>query len=532
MPPRDPTPWPTLGFQVADAIERNLVHGPGDLRGQPARLDAEKRGLLARAYEVYPRDHPHSAGRRRFRRVAFSVRKGWSKTEMSAWIAAVELHPTGPVRCSGWTDDGQPIGCGVIDPYIPLVAYTEEQSEDLAYGALKVVLELSAWRDDFDIGIERIMRRGGDGKAVALAAAPDARDGARTTFSVFDETHRWTLPRLRQAHRTMLANLPKRRVADPWALEITTAPAPGEDSVAENTMEYARAVAQGERDDARLFFFHRQAGGADPIPLDTREQIRAAVVEASGPVAEWSDIDGIVDQWDDPTADRAYLERVWLNRLVQSSDRAFDANKWRELATPETTIPDGEHIALGFVGDQTEDGAGIIAVHIATGFSWVVGCWERPYKAVNWRVPAAELDAAMAGAFDRWDVFRLYARPEYFDTLIGTWAGRYGEKRVEAWDTKQPKRLGETILAYGNAILNADLTHDGDKRFAAHIGAAVRRDLRTLDDKGEHLHAIAKERPDSPHHVFLALAGAMAWRARLDAIATGETSKAWSYGAS
>src|SRR5690606_12616509 len=313
--------WPTLGPQVCDWIETFLIHGPGDLRGQPARLDDEKRALIYRMYEVYPQGHP-KAGRRRFRRAAISLRKGSAKTELAAWIAAAELHPEAPVRCDGFDAYGQPVGVGVKDPYIPLVAYTEEQSEDLCYGTLYVVLSEGPLADDFDIGLERIMRKNGDGKAVALAGAPDARDGARTTFQVFDETHRFTIPRLKKAHRTMLANLPKRRLAEPWSLEVTTAPAPGEGSVAEETMEYAKAVAEGRVKDSRLFFFHRQA--ADHHDLPTPEGIRAAVIEASGPVAEWSDIDGIVEQWMDPTADRAYLERVWLNRPVQASERAFD----------------------------------------------------------------------------------------------------------------------------------------------------------------------------------------------------------------
>src|SRR5690606_6463961 len=105
----------------------------------------------------------------------------------------------------GFDAGGNPVGVGVVDPYIPMVATTEEQSDELAYGALRVILQYSALADDFDIGIERIMRVGGDGKAVSLASAPDARDGARTTFQVFDETHRFVLPRMKRAHRTMLA---------------------------------------------------------------------------------------------------------------------------------------------------------------------------------------------------------------------------------------------------------------------------------------------------------------------------------------
>src|SRR5690606_11425586 len=154
---------------------------------------------------------------------------------------------------------GNPIGGPVTDPYIPLVAYTEEQSDELAYGALKSILEESPIAHLFDIGLERIMRKSGDGRAVSLSSSPSARDGARTTFMVFDETHWWVLPRLKQAHQTMLANLPKRRAADAWALEVTTAPEPGAGSVAEGTMEYARAIAEGRAKDSTLFYFHRQA---------------------------------------------------------------------------------------------------------------------------------------------------------------------------------------------------------------------------------------------------------------------------------
>jgi hypothetical protein len=75
--------WPTLGGQVCDFIEQNLVFGPGDLRGQPAVLDDEKRAFVYRLYEVYPQGHAR-AGRRRFKRAGLSLRKGTAKTEFAA----------------------------------------------------------------------------------------------------------------------------------------------------------------------------------------------------------------------------------------------------------------------------------------------------------------------------------------------------------------------------------------------------------------------------------------------------------------
>lgn len=518
VPTLEEEPWPSLGRQVCAWIEEHLVFGPGDLRGQRARLDAEKRALIYRMYEVFPQDHPQ-AGRRRFKRVAVSLRKGSAKTELLAWIAACELHPDGPVRCDGFDAYGQPVGVGVTDPYIPMVAYTEEQSEELAYGALRVILQYSDLVNDFDIGLERIMRIGGDGKAVALANAPDARDGARTTFQCFDETHRFTLPRLKQAHRTMLANIPKRKLSDAWSLETTTAPAPGEGSVAEDTMDYARQVADGKIADSRLFFFHRQA--SDKHDLATPEGVRAAVLEASGPIAEWSDIDGIIEQWRDPTADRTYLERVWLNRLVRSSDRAFDAEQWRKLAKPDYQVPDGALITLGFDGARYHDATAIIATHIQSGYQWTIGIWERPANVEDWEVPEWEVENAIADAFTRWDVWRLYCDPPYWETHVAKWAGQYGEERVMSWWTNRTKPMAYAIKAYSNAMASGELSHDGNPHFARHIGNAVRRMVSVKDENGEPLWTIYKERPDSPHKIDAAVSGAISWEARNDAIAAG-----------
>ncbi len=518
VPALEQEPWPTLGPQVCDFIETYLTFGPGDLRGEPARLDPEKRGLIYRMYEVYPEDHAQ-AGRRRFKRVAISLRKGSAKTELLAWIAACELHPDGPVRCDGFDGQGNPIGMGVIDPYIPMVAYTEEQSDELAYGALRVILQYSSLAGDFDIGIERIMRRGGDGKAVSLASSPDARDGARTTFQCCDETHRWTLPRLKSAHRTMLANIPKRRLSDAWTMEVTTAPAPGEGSVAEDTMDYARQVADGKIADSRLFFFHRQAG--DGHDLSTEAGVRAAVLEASGPVAEWSDIDGIVEQWKDPTADRTYLERVWLNRLVRSSERAFDAERWRELAKPDVKAPDGELITLGFDGARYHDSTAIVATHVQSGHQWLVGLWERPQNVEQWEVPETQVQEAVDAAFARWEVWRMYCDPPYWETHVSTWAGQYGEKRVLNWWTNRLKPMAYAIKAFTTAMAAGELSHDGNVHLGRHIGNACRRVLNMRDEAGVPLWVMQKERPDSPHKIDAAMAAVLSWEARRDALASG-----------
>lgn len=526
--PQDRELYPTLGPQVCDFIESNLIFGPGDLRGELAVLDEEKRALIYRLYEVYPKVHA-LAGRRRFKRAGISLPKGLAKTELSAWLAACELHPDAPVRCVGWTKKGEPIGGPVTDPYIPLVAYTEEQSDELAYGALRIILDEGPLRDDFDIGLERIMRKKGDGKAVSLSSSPNARDGARTTFAVMDETHWWTLPRLKQAHQTMLNNLAKRKLADPWMLEITTAPEPGTGSVAESTMDYAKAVEEGRVTDSTLFFFHREA--SDSHDLTTVEGARAAVIEASGPAAAWRDIDAIVGLWADPTTDRAYWERVWCNRLVKSTSQAFDVEQWKTLAKPEACIAPGDLIVLGFDGAMFHDSTGIVATHVESGYQWVAGVWECPFGRSDWKVPVDEVDAVVHDLLERFSVWRMYADPPYWETWVAKWAGELGpdQQVIVEWYTNRRRQMAAALVNFSTAIKEGVPSHGGDPDLTRHIGNARRDDMPGTawrDEQGKPLWLIRKERPDSPHKIDLAMAAVLSWQARTDAIAQGATTDA------
>jgi len=538
VPDLDDEPWPTLGPQVCALIEERAVFGPGSLKGQPAKLDPEKRAAIYRAYEVYPKGHA-LAGRRRFRRVRISWRKGTAKTEFAAWIAFAELHPEGPVRFDGWDAAGNPVGRPVRDPYIPMLAYTEGQVEELAYGALYVVVTEGKDADLFDAGLDRIIRldeRGrADGRAVPLAGSPNARDGARTTFQHYDETHRLDTPRLVSAYHTMEANLPKRPLDDPWSLGTTTAGEPGGGSVAEEDKDEAEAIARGEIEEPELFYFHREASpGHDLTTLEGRVE---AIREASGPAADWSDLRGIAKQWDRPNADPTYLERVWLNRWTKSAAQAFDAKRWRDdLARPNFTIPRDAMVTAGFDGSRWKDTTALVVTHVQTGFQTRYGLWV-PEDCPGGEVPTGEVDELVDQLFATFNVLRLYGDPaQGWDDPLANWAGRYGMKRVVYFytDSRNLRKTATMCANYAGAIKGGEVTNDGDAVFARHIGAAQKRELNLVDDDGKPLWVMSKERHDSPNKIDLAMAGGLSWQARLDSIAAGlavESESSYAYSA-
>jgi hypothetical protein len=526
VPPFDEKPWPTLGPLMRDFIEERCIFGPGSLKGQPAILSPEKLAVLYRMYEVYPQGHPF-AGRRRFKRCAISWRKGTAKTEFAAWIAFAELHPEGPVRADGFDAAGNPVGVPVRDPYIPMVAYTQEQVEELAYGALYTVVTEGPDADYFDAGLDRIIRldvRGrADGRAVALAGSPNARDGARTTFQHFDEPHRMHLPNLLAAHETMMGNLPKRPLEDPWSLETTTAGQPGQGSVAEKTHNEGLKISRGEVEEPDLFYFHRYADtGHD---LSTLEGRIAAVAEATGAEGEYGpgQFRDIAKQWDRDGADHSYLERVWLNRWTRSASQAFDVKRWKALCEPALSIPAGAFVTAGFDGARFKDSTGIVVTDIHSGRQELWAGWEKPSiddedpDAPRWECPEDEVTDAMDRLHERFEVWQAWCDPPHWTETVGSWAVRHPDSVIEWW-TARKTPMAYAVRAYREAIASAAITPVGYRLedFTRHIGNAGRHDLNLEDDDGKPLFVLRKLHLDRKFD--FAMAGCLSWAARLEAL--------------
>lgn len=527
--------WPSLGSQVGDWMEAGLGFGPGDLLGQPYRLDVEDRALLERMYQVFPKGHPKE-GRRRFDTVVVMTRKGTKKSERLAAVCAAELADDAPVRCDGFRRSGRswvPVGRPVVSPFVFLLAFGKEQAEDTSWDAMRHMILGGSAADRFDVWEERILRRDGTGEAKPLATAPDSRDGGKTTFQGKEEPHRWVLPRHHEAHQTTRGNLSKRPIAEPWEMHATTSYAPGEGSVAETMHDAARKLTGEAARASRMFFFYRWADTRIRIHNEdgsiNRASLREAIIDASGPVAaKWSDIDGIADlQFLAPGADPDYAERVWLNRTIKRSEIAFDLEAWKRHATNDGyRIADGALVTLGLDGSRgttdarkPADHTGLVATEISTGFQQMLGHWDpATYEAK--RIPREDVDAAVDHAFRRFDVWRLYADPPDWDSEIAAWSARYPE-RVAEWFTWRERAMGFACANYAKAIASGEVSNDGDPVFTAHIGHAHKRLVTARDEHSERLWVIAKEREGSPLKIDLATCGVLSWEARTDAIAAG-----------
>lgn len=535
-PGPDSEPWPTLGPQVCDFIESVGIYGPGSLQGMPYEIDPEFRAFLYSIYEVFPKGHEW-AGRRRYNRVGYSIRKGLAKTEKEALIVLAELHPEGPVRCDGFDASGNPVGRPVRSPYIPMLAFSVDQVEELAFGALRYIVEEGPDADLFDTSRERIIRLDGrgreDGKALPLANSPNARDGARTTLNAYDEPHRLYLPRHRAAYATMEANLPKRPLEDPWSLAVGTAGETGQGSIAEDLHNEALKSVRGEKPSPRFFYLYR----TDDKPkrdLSIREERIAAIREATGPAGEWGpgQFADIADQWDREGADHAYLERVWLNRWVQSSAQAFDVGDWSkrlrylngdEAMGERPVIAPGAQVVVGFDGARRRDATALVITEITTGTQELIGLWEQDLDDDDWEVPADEVDQTVDHIFKTYRVWRFFGDPPYWVTEMGQWAGRH-KGLVEEWWCNRLKASAYALRAYSEAMGSGAVgwspAHPHGADLTRHIGNAGLKPLpRIVDDQGKPMSILAKIHRD--RKMDAAVAGMLSWQACLEAQKAG-----------
>lgn len=519
--------FPTLGWGVIDWIESMLCHGPGDVQGDPIELDEEFCLFLCHVYRVHPKDHA-LAGRRLIQRAVLSRPKGRAKSELAGAIVCAEA--LGPVRFDGWDADGDPVGKAVRYPFIRCLATEEEQSGN-TYDNVHYMLTEGRAAEDYqlDVGITRtFIKEEGGGEIRPSTAASASKDGGLETFSVADETHLYTSKETRGMYRTVARNTGKRREAEPWMMDTTTAWRPGEMSVAERAADrYAHLPIDEATLKHGVLYDHRQ--GDKPKQFGMDASLIKAMRVGYGPASAWMDFQRIVRiirDAEDPE-DEAY--RYFLNRARAAASHWLSPDEIQAVLRPEVIVAKGEAVALGFDGSLSDDHTALWGC-TGAGHLFPIGIWLPPEGLEEgWEVPHADVTSAVDWAFDQFRVVRLNADPAWWQDTVGEWAAKHGSPPVVEWWTNQDARMATAAGAMRTAIRQGTVTIDplpiltdpqtrGGKPVAVwHLENARTKKVRVkLEDKAEEAHIIRKERPGSALKIDSAMAAILAHRARLD----------------
>jgi phage terminase large subunit-like protein len=494
----------SLGYALVDWIEVHLCHGPGDVEGDPVTLDDEFAAFIIRAYAV------GDDGKRKIRRAVLSRPKGRAKSELAAFLAIVEAF--GPVRFSHFAQagevsewgyaytEGEPVGQRVKRPEILCFA-TEYGQAGNTYDAVRYIcLQSAPLREahpGIDVGLTRIVVPDG-GQITPESAADSSKDGGKSTFVVFDETHLWTLPRLKRLHQVVLRNLLKRKAAAGWCIETTTMFEPGAQSVAEGTAAYAQMVVEGRTKDSALLFDHKQAAAKWSVK-NKRDRL-AGLREVYGPAAEWMDLEAIADSYDDPQTSEAEWLRYWFNQPVSLQGQWLPQAAWDECHDGRP-IPDGADVVLGLDGSYSRDATALVAVQMGEfPHLSVVGIWERPPGHPDWTVPILDVEEAIRTACLRWAVREITADPHLWARSLELLASE-GLPVTEF--PQSASRMTPATQRFTTMVLERQMTHDGTPALTRHVSNAVLKS----DARGVRIY---KEHRNSDRKIDAAVASIMA----------------------
>lgn len=545
--------FPTLGWGVIDFIEEYLCHGPGDVQGEPwasaddgglpgMGIDDEEALFICWAYRVWPQGHP-LAGRRMVQRAIYSRPKGRRKSELAGAIDCAEA--LGPVRCDGFDANGEPVGIPVKYPFIRCLATEEEQAGN-TYDNVTYMLTNGRAADEFafDIGrsaetSSRVILRGKHGGEIIPSTSGNAsKDGGKESKATADETHLYVLPNLRGMYRTVARNTGKRKIAEPWMLDTTTAWMPGERSVAEQANDmYAHMPVEEAVTKRGVLYDHRQ--GDEPKRFGDDRSLIKALKPGYGPAASWMDFQRIVNiirMAEDPE-EEAY--RYFLNIPRQSKAQWVSPTEI-EAVVEELDVEPGDPVAVGFDGSETDDHT---ALWLATrdGNLIPVGIWAPEGGDLRWR---GEVTEAVDWVFSTFKVVRFYGDPPYWITEMGQWAGKWGSPPVVEWWTNRDAPMAvasgalrtairqKAVRIFPTPLQTVPLFVAGEKITEGpsgkpiaqwHFENARTRKVRVkLDDKAEEAYIVRKERPGSPLKIDSVPAAVLARRAWSDALGAGE----------
>ena len=517
----------SLGYEVVDFILENCCYGPGDLQGEfPVVIDDEMFEFIVELYRIDP-----ETGRKAYDESVLSRPKGRAKTEIAGWLVVAEAY--GPVRFSHWDEDGQPVAKPVTSPLIKCLA-TEESQATAAFSVVAYIVndwgkehrpELfgdTSGARQYQSATALYLPQGGEIRACSSGSA--SKDGGKETFVVADESHLYVLRELKSMYATVRRNLGKRKLAEPWMLQTSTAYRPGEQSIFEETLTAWRKKELS----TAVYVNHREAKGK--IDLDDVEHTMRQLRYVYGSASEWMDLDRIYREMRDPrscpdveTAARYFLNRpmsgrdAWIAKDVhEKQDATKPATEDDPRPRPSSIVEPGTAISIGFDGSINDDSTVLRGCRMSDGFLFKLGVWAKPEgpEGIGWEVPRLEVLTKIRESYALFDVIRGYFDPHEWRSDIDLLAEELGEERVIGWPTSQHVRMAGALDRLHTGLVVGDIWHDGDPVAAEHYGNVY------VARRGQ-LRLVRKEYPNSPRKIDSVVGDALATEARADALTAG-----------
>ncbi|MFE9624284.1 terminase [Streptomyces sp. NPDC006527] len=516
---------------------------PGRDDGEPFLPTQEQAEFLLRFYEVHP-----VTGRRVIHRALLSRPRGWGKSPFVGAIALAEA--CADVVADGFDSYGEPVGRpwhSIRTPLVRIAAVTEDQTDNTWIP----LLEMARGRTlstDYGLDVLDTVVYLPRGEISPITSSATSAKGDPACFASLDQTEEWKASnggvKLAKVMRFNAAKLGGSLIETPNAYT------PGEGSVAEQSAADYQAILDGRSRARGILVDHREA----PPETDMTDErsivagLRYAYGDSSDhpdgcvlhdpPCAPgWSPIERLTSEFWDTSNDPQDLRADLLNQITHASDAWLTEPEVRASSDLGKSLQPGDRIVLGFDGSRRRsrgvtDATALIGCRLSDGHLFTLGVWEAPErpqigpdgKPVEWQVPVVEVLAAVAEAYETYDVVGMYADPAKWESHVADWEAAYGPRLqvqatrnhpIEWWMTGgRSVLIVRALEKFHTALVEGELTHDGSSALVRHLCNARRRPSKSGLQ-------IGKAHPDSPKKIDAAIAAVLAWQCRLDAIAKG-----------
>jgi phage terminase large subunit-like protein len=346
-----------------------------------------------------------------------------------------------------------------------------------------------------------IVREDGMGSIIRLSTDPNRLYGYSPTDVIIDELAWWTTPNLRRAFAALTSGGGARRAPQTYVITTAGEASTRHDSILGTLLDAAFDTEDLEREPgltiarmpaAETLVWAYEAPTTDPHDLDA--------MKLANP-ASWIKKAYLTREAENPELTDAQVLQLHGCVWAATSSTWIAPDAWA-ACTSERVLQEGEPVVGAFDGSYRRD-ASAVALCTLDGFVSVV-VWERPEGAgSDWKIDRQEVSDAIAELMERFDVLELACDPPGLHAEIEQWREQYGGVVVD-FPTAVRARMAPACDRFRVAVLEGDLSHDGDPVLARHVGHCVAKEtpFGTI---------IGKEHPDSPRKIDAAVAAVVAF---------------------
>lgn len=455
VPPLNFSGWPRPGWKRVERFAREYLRVPkGTGQGRP---------FILRPWQVEIVKGLYPYGRARPRQGLLSLPRGNGKSALAAVLALYGLY----------ADD-------VESPQVVIVA-SNEQTAGHVFKAARRMIELSpALLERTHILKDAIRTPLNNGEFVVAASKVAALQGFDPSLQIVDELHVVDAD-VWEAVTSAAGKRPRS-----LTLAIST-PSDSQDSVMHTLVKYGRQGIDAS-------FYLKEYAAPEGCAVDDREAWRIA----NPALGDFQHEDALAATL--KTTREAAFRRYRLGQWVGAQDTWLPFGAWDKRTTARE-LKAGEKVCLGFDGSASGDSTALVACTL-DGFVSPVGIWNK--QEPGWRVPRAEVTAAVDLAFDRYDVVELAADPWGWRSEIEDWSKRHGERRVVEYNTAYRKRMGPATDRLYAAVMDGSMSHDGDRVLSLHVS-------QTVAGASAQGAIVSKDSKNSPRKIDAAVAAIVAF---------------------